>query len=179
MHRRVGFFLALLAAAFLSTPPAVGGATTPTITFYGSGYGHGLGLSQWGAYGMAQQGKTYRQILTHFYKGTTVGKAPSQPSKLRIGLVQGKRVVHLTAVGGQVELLSQGAHMAWIPKVETWTVAATSSGGYLVKDAGGAVVGGETGGGTSPGPLCGHRARATVKGRGNRHSYKRGDIEVH
>ena len=177
MHRRVGFFLALLAAAFLSTPPAAGGATSPAITFYGSGYGHGLGLSQWGAYGMAQQGKTYRQILTHFYKGTTVGKAPSQPSKLRIGLVQGKRVVHLTAVGGQVELLSQGAHMAWIPKAETWTVAATSSGGYLVKDAGGAVVGGKTWGSTSHGLVVANGAGATVKVRETGHSYKRGTIE--
>src|SRR2546425_6170910 len=104
MHRRLGLFLALLAAASLTTSPAASGATARTFTFYGSGYGHGLGLSQWGAYGMAQQGKTYRQILTHFYKGTTVGKASTTPWQLRIGLVQGRRLVHLTAAGGRVEL---------------------------------------------------------------------------
>ncbi len=38
----------------------------------GRGYGHGLGMSQWGAYGMAQQGKTYRDILTHYYQNTQV-----------------------------------------------------------------------------------------------------------
>jgi stage II sporulation protein D len=35
----------------------------------GRGYGHGLGLSQWGAFGMASQGSDYRNILKHFYQG--------------------------------------------------------------------------------------------------------------
>ncbi|MFM7579513.1 MAG: SpoIID/LytB domain-containing protein, partial [Microcystaceae cyanobacterium] len=34
----------------------------------GRGSGHGLGLSQWGAFGLAQQGKTYEQILPHYYQ---------------------------------------------------------------------------------------------------------------
>ncbi len=38
----------------------------------GRGYGHGLGMSQWGAYGMATQGKTYQDILQHYYRGTTL-----------------------------------------------------------------------------------------------------------
>jgi len=42
------------------------------ITFYGHGYGHGLGMSQWGAKAMADQGYTYEQILTHYYKDTRV-----------------------------------------------------------------------------------------------------------
>jgi SpoIID/LytB domain protein len=177
MHRRVGLFLALLAAAFLTTTPAVGGATIRTFTFYGSGYGHGLGLSQWGAYGMAQQGKTYRQILTHFYKGTTVEKAPSAPWNLRIGLVQSKRLVHLTAVGGRVELRLRGAHVAWIPEGKTWTVAAASDGSYLVKDAAGAVFGGKTWGSTSHGLVVANGAGAVVKVGETGHTYKRGTIE--
>lgn len=35
--------------------------------------GHGLGMAQWGAYGMAQKGFTYDQILTFYYSGTTIG----------------------------------------------------------------------------------------------------------
>lgn len=35
--------------------------------------GHGMGMSQWGAYGMAQAGKNYAQILTFYYTGTTIG----------------------------------------------------------------------------------------------------------
>lgn len=38
----------------------------------GGGWGHGVGLSQWGAYGMALQGRDYVAILTHFYQGTKV-----------------------------------------------------------------------------------------------------------
>jgi len=38
----------------------------------GSGWGHGLGLSQWGARGMALQGHDYREILAHYYQGITI-----------------------------------------------------------------------------------------------------------
>lgn len=37
--------------------------------FEGRGYGHGVGLCQWGAQGMAQAGYNYREILTHYYPG--------------------------------------------------------------------------------------------------------------
>ena len=39
----------------------------------GNGFGHGIGMSQWGARGMAERGKGYDEILTHFYKGTRLG----------------------------------------------------------------------------------------------------------
>ncbi len=42
------------------------------LVFRGHGSGHGVGMSQWGARGMALKGKTYRDILTHFYPGTTL-----------------------------------------------------------------------------------------------------------
>lgn len=38
-----------------------------TLQFYGRGHGHGVGMSQWGARGMAQEGYDYRQILLHYY----------------------------------------------------------------------------------------------------------------
>jgi SpoIID/LytB domain protein len=44
-----------------------------TITFYGRGYGHGVGLSQYGAKGRALDGQTAETILAHYYKGTTIG----------------------------------------------------------------------------------------------------------
>jgi stage II sporulation protein D len=43
-----------------------------TIYFKGSGWGHKVGLCQWGAKGMAEKGKTYKEILSHFYPGTKV-----------------------------------------------------------------------------------------------------------
>ncbi len=41
-----------------------------TFTFAGRGRGHGAGLCQWGAAGMAREGKDYREILAHYYPGT-------------------------------------------------------------------------------------------------------------
>jgi SpoIID/LytB domain protein len=43
------------------------------FTLDGAGYGHGIGMSQYGAYGAATQGRTYSQILSFYYPGTTLG----------------------------------------------------------------------------------------------------------
>lgn len=42
------------------------------IVFTATGYGHGVGMSQWGANGMAKQGMTAEQILRHYYTGVTL-----------------------------------------------------------------------------------------------------------
>jgi stage II sporulation protein D len=44
----------------------------PWARFSGRGYGHGVGLCQWGAKGMAEQGHTARQILEFYYPGTVL-----------------------------------------------------------------------------------------------------------
>jgi len=67
-------------------PTAAPTATAPnpgvlgdTVTFYGRGWGHGVGLSQYGAQGRASDGQSAAQILAHYYKGTTLGtKANAQ-----------------------------------------------------------------------------------------------------
>ena len=46
--------------------------TEESLTFITEGYGHGVGLSQWGARQMALDGADYKTILTHYYQGTTV-----------------------------------------------------------------------------------------------------------
>jgi stage II sporulation protein D len=43
------------------------------FTFNGRGYGHGVGMSQWGAKAMADEGFSYRDILSHYYPGTRIG----------------------------------------------------------------------------------------------------------
>lgn len=45
----------------------------PTARFSGRGYGHGVGLCQWGARAMGEQGYSARQILRFYYPGATVG----------------------------------------------------------------------------------------------------------
>ena len=46
--------------------------TSNTFTFSGSGWGHNVGMSQWGAFAMAEQGYTYRDILNFYYTGITL-----------------------------------------------------------------------------------------------------------
>jgi stage II sporulation protein D len=85
------------AAPAVSTAPATTGATTTTSTarvvlaVSGHGWGHGLGLSQWGAYGYARHGWTYDRILTHYYTGTALGQ--SGVSTIRVQLADAKKVV--------------------------------------------------------------------------------------
>lgn len=50
--------------------PAAGAESGATITFFGGGYGHGIGMSQYGALGRAQAGHTHDQILDFYYPGT-------------------------------------------------------------------------------------------------------------
>jgi stage II sporulation protein D len=42
----------------------------------GRGFGHGLGLSQWGAHNLATQGVNYQQILDHYYQNATLARIP-------------------------------------------------------------------------------------------------------
>ncbi|HLQ70992.1 MAG TPA: SpoIID/LytB domain-containing protein, partial [Bacillota bacterium] len=42
--------------------------------FKTKGFGHGIGMSQYGANGMAAEGKTYQDIITHYYHDVTINK---------------------------------------------------------------------------------------------------------
>ena len=44
-----------------------------TLVFFVTGFGHGVGMSQYGANQMAKDGSDYKEILTHYYTGVTVG----------------------------------------------------------------------------------------------------------
>jgi stage II sporulation protein D len=48
-------------------------AAAPTLMAIGHGFGHGVGMSQWGAYGMALRGKSHAEILRHYYQGAELG----------------------------------------------------------------------------------------------------------
>ncbi len=70
LYAATGVLGPLLTAA----PPVTGVVTLgPATTFFGRGYGHGVGLSQYGARGRALAGQTAAQILAHYYASTTLG----------------------------------------------------------------------------------------------------------
>src|SRR5512133_3031476 len=64
----------------LAAAPAADAAVREVIR--GAGFGHGIGLSQYGAYGYALHGRDYQQILAHYYKGTRLSRAPSRPVRV-------------------------------------------------------------------------------------------------
>src|SRR5437868_8026339 len=61
----------------------------PLFLVSGHGWGHGVGMSQYGAYGYAQHGATFQQILTHYYPGTTLG--PARTAAFRVLLADKKK----------------------------------------------------------------------------------------
>ena len=66
--RRVAvLLLAALASGLLTAPSAL---AAPVFVFTGKGWGHGIGMSQYGAQGFAQHGFTYDEILAHYYEGS-------------------------------------------------------------------------------------------------------------
>jgi stage II sporulation protein D len=67
-HRRL-LLAALCALLALLALPA-GGSAASKFVIDGHGWGHGIGMSQYGAYGLAQHGWDHRQILGHYYSGT-------------------------------------------------------------------------------------------------------------
>ncbi|HXG26634.1 MAG TPA: SpoIID/LytB domain-containing protein [Candidatus Binatia bacterium] len=78
-----------------SPEPTATPAPTPTptpqpvvlpsqVTFYGRGWGHGVGLSQWGAYGRALDGQSAAEIITHYYQGTNIGTVPNGQVRIMV-----------------------------------------------------------------------------------------------
>jgi len=68
--------------------PAGSGAL---LVFSGHGWGHGVGMSQYGARGYAQAGWHYQRILKHYYRGTMLQLVPARP--VRVLLAEGKAAV--------------------------------------------------------------------------------------
>jgi stage II sporulation protein D len=68
--RRIALCLPIALIAALPAPAGAAGGWV----IEGRGWGHGVGMSQYGAYGYAKHGAGYRRILSHYYKGTSIGR---------------------------------------------------------------------------------------------------------
>ncbi|WP_082530410.1 SpoIID/LytB domain-containing protein [Aeromicrobium sp. Root344] len=73
-----GLWSALRGFNLLFAGDSVTVPSTRQITVTGHGYGHGIGMSQYGAQGAAKQGVTYDKILSRYYPGTTLGTKSGQ-----------------------------------------------------------------------------------------------------
>ena len=93
--------LPLTVLALLAAVPATADAAVRHV-FRGAGFGHGIGMSQYGTYGYALEGAQYPGILAHYYKGTELSTAPSRPVRVLLQPVDPYiRVRGATSVGGR------------------------------------------------------------------------------
>jgi stage II sporulation protein D len=83
----------LLSIVFALTVVPAAGARVFVVT--GHGWGHGVGMSQWGAEGLAQHDWDYRRILSHYYPGTSLRRV--RPSNVRVLIAEGRARVGISS----------------------------------------------------------------------------------
>ena len=107
----------------------------PGVVIRGSGWGHSVGMSQYGAYAQAQAGRSATQILGHYYQGITV-EPGDMPNRLRVGLHKAIAYSDVAAVTGPVPWVTcvDGDCKERIvqPEGTTWRVRLLSGGNYAL-----------------------------------------------
>jgi stage II sporulation protein D len=105
------------------------------VTFDGGGWGHGLGMSQYGAYGRALNGHSARSILEHYYSGAHVKRA-RMPRHVRVGLAQARTSIDLSPARGPsghgrviVKVARAGRRLATGRPGDSFTVEPARGGG--------------------------------------------------
>jgi stage II sporulation protein D len=83
--RKLGLLVALI--VFACAPSA---HAASRLVIRGAGFGHGIGMSQYGAYGLALQGVGYQAILARYYTGTQLAQVAAEP-EVRVLLQGGQR----------------------------------------------------------------------------------------
>ena len=119
--RRLALLTAL--AACLAVPAAAAARTIFVVK--GAGFGHGVGMSQYGAYGYAQHGWDYRQILAHYYTGTEIGSAPTKTIRVLLRSGGSQTVSHISRAGSSKRKLSPARSYR----------ASASGSGIVLRDA--------------------------------------------
>ena len=98
LSRRLALALVVVAALVGpagATPQGPVPVSVTTFVITGRGWGHGVGMPQWGAYGYAQHGVSYDKILAHFYPGTKLALAPV--AKIKVLLLDSARKILLSS----------------------------------------------------------------------------------
>lgn len=116
-------FVLSLAALLAPSPPA----RAATLVVDGGGFGHGVGMSQYGADGMAHAGIGYAAILQHYFTATALAPAPPG-AQVRV-LLEGNR--HALSVSGA----SRVGTRRLSPNL-TYTLTAAGRGRVVVRGAG-------------------------------------------
>ena len=106
-----------------------------TFRFIGGGNGHGVGMSQYGAYGLAQKGWGRKEIITWYYKGTSVGTEAAPKGKFRVGLLQRRGSFTLKARKAAFDLVVEGqGTVHTVPKGEARRIVISGEKYKVYKD---------------------------------------------
>jgi peptidoglycan hydrolase-like amidase len=114
----------------LKNPGATYGVTCPaaapagSVRFCGHGWGHGVGMGQWGAYGMSLAGYGYRAIVQHFYTGTTLATVETAQTPIHVAVLWGAGPDRIVGTGPVQVTGPAGTRVA--PAGETITVTMSS-----------------------------------------------------
>jgi stage II sporulation protein D len=103
MLGRAGSGVAACAAVLATAVPASGGTL---YTIVGHGWGHGIGMSQYGSLGYALHGYSYTQILHHYFTGTTLAPVQNGVSE-RVLMATGRTHLDVSTTG-QIEFRDEG-----------------------------------------------------------------------
>lgn len=102
----------LLLTALLALAAATGAqAATTTVVVEGRGWGHGIGMSQYGAQGYALAGWDHRRILGHYYRGTRLERYPGRTVRILLledrarARIASTRAFRVRGPGGKVRRL--------------------------------------------------------------------------
>lgn len=119
-----------------------------TVTFYGRGWGHGVGLSQYGAQGRALDGQLAPEILAHYYQGTTLGTMNNREVRvlvLEAFKASASEPVQVFgrngdwSIDGIDKTFPADARLKFVPTTAggatTWTVVVTAVDGTKLHDA--------------------------------------------
>ncbi|MGB1583772.1 MAG: SpoIID/LytB domain-containing protein [Solirubrobacterales bacterium] len=85
-HIRKIAAILVLSTALVAVGVGTASALPRTFTLKGGGFGHGIGMGQYGAHGLARRGESYKSILKHYYSGTSVSKADTRTIRVILKL---------------------------------------------------------------------------------------------
>ncbi|HEX9766675.1 MAG TPA: SpoIID/LytB domain-containing protein [Nitriliruptorales bacterium] len=85
--------------------------TADEVVVHGRGWGHGVGMSQFGAYGRAEDGQTYREILAAYYNGLEPAAPPDLPDRIRVGLDATDDASFAVTADGPFRVVAGGAEV--------------------------------------------------------------------
>ncbi|MEX2624571.1 MAG: SpoIID/LytB domain-containing protein [Acidimicrobiia bacterium] len=120
-------------------PTAAAGSTEGELVVTGGGWGHSVGLSQYGAQGMALEGYSYTQILQHYYTGVEV-KSVEGMGDLRVGLAQSVSTAVFTPIDDALEVVRGTPLISVWPGHEVVVTRSAAGCTVVIRTLGGAVI---------------------------------------